>query len=234
MYFISMLADALRQPNCKHKISEILAKIEKLGQNQHYRQGLFQFQRFMAEVRKHWESGYSKSYDISPYTLRDLALRLATSILEDEQNDAQTILNLIRTQPRLRRDFNKLRLEASKSEADDQIKKIVVEQDGNHFYSLQFNLKPVTGRIKKVEPGRYVVRFNTGRIIWQGDLTEQELIWDKAFPERELELAADTGDAPPIATKEITLFNKEITIKVIPGIESGNIEISIKRQVYEL
>ena len=234
MYFISMLTDALRQPNPKHKISETLAKIEELGQNPNYRQGSFQFQRFMTEVRKHWESGYSKPSDISPYILRDMALRLATGILEDEQNNAQTIVNLIKTQLRLRRDFNKLRLEASKSEADDQIKKIVVEQDGNHFYSLQFKLKPVTGRIKRVKPGRYVVRFNTGRIIWQGDLTKRELVWYKAFPERELELAADTGDAPQITSKEITLFDNEIIIKVIPGIESGYIEITIKRPVYEL
>ena len=80
---------------------------------------------------------------------------------------------------------------------------------------------------RNVTPDHYAARMDTGRIIWQGELTEKELIWSAAFPGQALELAADTGEPAARMTREITLLNGELIIRVFPGAESGRLELRI-------
>jgi len=78
------------------------------------------------------------------------------------------------------------------------------------------------------KPGYFEVKLNTGHILWQGNLIEKDLLWTKAFPERDFELAADTGDTDQPVTKELRLLNDELIIRVFPGIESGRLEIKVR------
>lgn len=114
--------------------------------------------------------------------------------------------------------------EANESKHDH---KIIVEYDGNSFGFIECYSEPSVKRMNWAQPGYYEVKFETGRIIWQGELTRRHLIWENAFPERDLELAADTGDSDQAVTKEIRLLNGELIIKIIPQIEYGCIELIV-------
>ena len=96
------------------------------------------------------------------------------------------------------------------------IPEIIVERNGKSIASIPCEHLPVTKEIRDVKPGLYTIRQNTGRVIWEGELTQEELIWNAAFPEQPLDLAADTGETAARTTREIALLNGELIIQVFP------------------
>ncbi len=82
--------------------------------------------------------------------------------------------------------------------------------------------------IKDARPGLYTIKLNTGRFLWEGRLTEQELLWKYAFPEESFLLAADTGDQTTQRTREIILMKGDLILRVYPGLEAGFLQIEIK------
>jgi hypothetical protein len=106
--------------------------------------------------------------------------------------------------------------------------KIIVTKNGDTIGSISAKPSLVAQSIRNVTPGYYEVRLNTGRILWQEELKEQDLIWSAAFPEEALDLAADTGESNRRISKECTILGGEIAIRVFPEIESGRIEIEVK------
>lgn len=109
-----------------------------------------------------------------------------------------------------------------------RVLEIVVERDGEPIDTLQCRRVPVTKHVKNVRPGKYVVRLSTGRVIWEEELTVQELVWEHAFPEQPLRLAADTESAVERASREARVLNGEVTIRVFPGAESGSLELKFR------
>ncbi len=126
-----------------------------------------------------------------------------------------------------RDEFEKLCQEASKSESPLANLEIILERNEESMDSIPLKKLPVVKRIAHVKPGYFEVKLNTGHILWQGNFIEKDLLWTKAFPERDFELAADTGDANQSVTKELRLLNDELIIRVFPGIESGRLEIKV-------
>ena len=82
--------------------------------------------------------------------------------------------------------------------------------------------------ILDVAPGRYILKLATGRTIWRGELRAEDLIWTSAFPERRLQLAADTDAASPEPSREEPVLGGEFLLRVFPGVERGAIEIHWK------
>ncbi|MBC2714913.1 MAG: hypothetical protein HF978_06350 [Desulfobacteraceae bacterium] len=229
MYFLALIADALQQPNPKNVLAEALSKIIQLGKDPRYEQVFLQFQHFMIEVSKNWEIYFSKPDDIYYDNLQDLAFQLATDIFQGDQDETQNILDQIRSHPPLWNEYDELCSEAKPARFAHQQMNIIVEYEGEHFYSLPIQITPITKMISGALPGRYIIRFNTGRILWQGELKEHDLLWGKAFPARELELAAETEERTAIVTREIKLLDGEMIIRIIPKIESGCIEFTIRQ-----
>jgi hypothetical protein len=75
-----------------------------------------------------------------------------------------------------------------------------------------------------LRPGRYVLRLDTGRVLWEGQLRERDLLWTKAFGGKPLELAADTEEAARSRTKELALLDEQLMVRVYAGLESGRLE----------
>lgn len=228
MYFLQIITDALSQPNSKEAIRKAFNKITLFGRQPEYKQGFLQFQQFMSEVKKNWETHSIESEDLMFGMVRELALQLAAGLFEGSRQEEQAIRDLIMSKPHWRDEFEKLCLEASKSEVPPANLEIILERNEESMDSIPLEKLPVVKRIAHVKPGYFEVKLNTGRILWQGNLIEKDLLWAKAFPERDFELAADTGDADQPVTKELRLLNDELIICVFPGIESGCIEIKVR------
>ena len=227
LYFLPIIADALRQTEPKAALRAAFEEIKALGQHPQYEQGFLQFQRFMAEAKRNWEKRSEKPEDITFNVVRYLALQVAADILEGDENETQAILELIGSQPRWQEEFEKLCEETSKSKTVQKIPEIIVERNGERIASIPCERLPISKEIRNVKPGLYSLKLDTGRLIWEEELTEQELLWALAFPGEALDLAADTGDAVERATREIKLLNGKLVIRVFPEIERGRLELKI-------
>jgi len=224
LYFLAILADALKAPNPKEALGGAIEEIRALGQTPEYKRGFSQFQRFMEEVEKNWRS--KKREDIAFDQIRRLALQMAADLPEGDQSETKVILELIRSEPRWQEEFQKILKEMSKSKPTDRIPEIVLERNGQRIASII--CEEVTKEIKNLKPGIYTVKIDTGWVLWQEELTEQDLLWRAAFQGEDLDLAADSDEAQAHPTRQVSLLNDEVIIRVFPGAESGCIEISIK------
>ena len=104
---------------------------------------------------------------------------------------------------------------------------ITVERNGEVLSACRFEHGTGTGTIKDLQPGRYLFKLDTGRVLWEGELTQQDLIWSKAHPCEDLAVAADTGELPDPPTRELLLLETTLRVRVQPGLEAGQLEIRL-------
>ena len=228
LYFLRILTEALKAPNPEPEIKKAFDKIENLGQRPEYRQGYHQFHQFMDKVKESGNITSVDSGDLKQEMIRDLVFQLATGLWDCDSNEGQRLLEIIRSRPEWHEEFEKLSVQTLETEGLSDQMKIIVTRNGDAIGSIPAKPSPFAQTIRNVTPGYYEVRLNTGRVLWQADLKEEDLIWSAAFPEQALDLAADTGESFRRITKELTILDGEITIRVFPEIESGRIEIEVR------
>jgi hypothetical protein len=221
LYFIPMIADALKETDPKTALMEAFERIEILGRQPQYERGLTQFRRFMEELTKQRERSSQKSEDYESDLLQWLSVQVAGGLLEEEE--ARAVLDLAGTKPGEQEEFQRL---LQKTETH-QVPEIIIERNGETIASIPCKRLPVTVEIENVKPGLYSVKLDTGRLIWEERLSERELIWIYAFPEQALDLAADTEETVERTTREITLLSGHLIIRVFPGLESGLLQLKI-------
>lgn len=73
-----------------------------------------------------------------------------------------------------------------------------------------------------ISAGEYQLTLCNGRVLWQGQLKEEDLVLENEIP---LKLAADTGTDGAEATALFELIPSECEMIVLPGLESGTVKI---------
>ena len=228
LYFIKYIAWAYQQSDLEKALREAFRKIVSLGQRSEYKQGFKQFMRFMAEVEDNCENIFRDREKRIDDMVHELLLQLATGQFQGDEDETAAALELIKSRPEWREAYELLCEEAEKSDGSLIPLKVIIENNGVLLDSFPLGEMPARKVIKNVKPGNYLVKLDTGRIIWQERLDEKDLIWVYAFPETGLRLAADTGDADSPKTREVAVLNGDGTIRVYPGLESGSIELEFK------
>jgi len=228
LYFLRLIADALQQPDLKTAIEVAFKKIKALGQLPEYERGFRQFERFIAVMADSYQTPSQARKALINQILKDLGFQLATGLFTGDQKEAQALLGLIKSHPDLKKDYERLCKEAAKAITQQIGLKIIIDKNGETIISIPVVGGPFSKKIKNIKPGQYEVRFNTGRMLWQGELTDRDLLWTAAFPEKDMALAADTGEPAEHPTREISLLDGELMIRVIPELESGSIELERK------
>lgn len=99
----------------------------------------------------------------------------------------------------------------------DESFRIFIERDGIVIDSIIMTNMDDIKHINNIIPGLYTIKIDNDQTIWCGEFTEQHLIWNSAFPERPLELAADTGNSKAESTLKLKLFNGQLIISILPG-----------------
>ena len=228
LYFIKYIARAYQQSDLEKALREAFKKITSLGQRSEYKQGFQQFMHFMAEVEGNCERITRDHQNRIDEMVHELLLQLATGQFQGDEDETAAALDLINSKPEWREAYEFLCKETEKSDGFSMPLKVIVEKNGVLLDS--FPLGEMTARkvIKNVKPGNYLVKLDTGRIIWRQRLDEKDLIWVYAFPETGLRLAADTGDADAPKTREVFVLGGDGIIRVYPGLESGSIELEFK------
>ena len=224
LYFIEILAKALSRSDTVTALRNAFEEIVTLGLTDPYHHGFEQFQAFMKVVSAH-DKKKQISIRLTEY-IHEKIIDIASDWYEGSE-EKQNILNLIRSHPLLQREYDRFQNEVRVLTSPMKEFEIVLCCNDKILESICLTQLPVSKTIHQVTGGVYHIRFETGRILWQGELTEQDLVWARAYPGRPVRLAADTTQRTPKPTREFILFDGEIIIQVFAGIESGRMVITI-------
>jgi len=226
LYFISIIAKALEQKDTEGSLKQAFEEIQSLGAKPEYGQGFQQFQQFMDTVNKQVKKKGSDNR-FKTEIARQLIVELATDTFEGSDEDKKKALGIIKSNPQWREEYDKLVDEIEELSQVPESIEILISRDNKWFESVTFMEVPGTKGIDRITAGVYNVAFATGQAIWEGKLTEEYLLWGKAYPGRPVRLAADTTGEKSEPTKEISVLDGKIIIRVFPSIESGRIEITM-------
>jgi hypothetical protein len=228
LYFLSFIAGALQQSDPKPALERAFEKIIELGQQPEYAHGFRQFKQFMAVLAERVDA-YSKTTEFTIGEVwKDSAFQLYPGLIDDDQTEISNLVEFIRSHPESHERFDRIFREISMPDTGSLQLKIIINRNGEDICSIPVGDDTFLTKINDLMPGLYDVKLNTGRILWQGELTDRDLLWTAAFPETDMAMAADTGDAADHATKELRLLSGGLIIRVIPGLEGGCIDIEIR------
>ena len=226
LYFIPIIARALDAPQKGSALAGAFAAIERFGRQKQYQRGFEQFRRFMEAVadRAVRRDRQPPLSEMSEALLVELALGVLGG--SGEKETAQALVN---SHPRWRKHYDALRAQCKDADALPYATRVSLERQGKEIQTVVFETVPETASIGDVSPGLYTLRLSTGRVLWEGAIVESDVLWHHAFPERALDLAADTREISPEPTREIRLMNGEVLVRLYPGIESGRMSITLER-----
>jgi len=228
LYFISIIAKALEQKDTEGSLKQAFEEIQSLGAKPEYGQGFQQFQQFMDTINEQVKKKGSNNR-LKTEIARQLIVELATDTFEGTDEDKRKALSIIKSNPQWRKEHDQLVAEIEELSQVPESIEILISRDNKPFKSVTFPKIPGSKGIKRIAAGVYNISFATGRVIWEGELTAEDLVWAKAYPGRNFDLAADTTGLKPEPTKEISVFDGEITIQIFPSVESGSMKITINK-----
>jgi hypothetical protein len=218
LYFLPLIEQAFTQKDPQVPLHEIFEKIKELGGQDQNRVGYSQFCAFMDLVRQHDEAN---NMDALLLVIVDMAL--------DESNDlsekTSRFIERVMSDPDLKAGYELLQREIRELETEKTEPVLDIFYNRVLLQKLVLPELPGTIALENLTPGFYQIQLSTGRVIWQDMLTAEDLLWSKAYPMKQLELAAETDETKPDQIRSITTFQESITIRIYPGIEGGSMEL---------
>ncbi len=228
LYFISIIAKGLQQEDTGQSLKDAFEQIESLGTKPGYEQGFAQFQRFMDTVHEHVETGVPDE-QFRDELAKELIVELATDTFEGGSEEKMKALNIIKSNPKWQEEYDQLVAEIEELSQMLEAVEVVIFRNNEPFKSVTFDDVPGSKTIERITAGFYKISFASGNTIWQGKLTEQDLVWARAYPGRPFDLAADTTGSWPKPVKQLSLFHGDVVIRIYPSIESGSMKITINK-----
>jgi len=219
LFFIPILAEAVESANPTTALKQAFETIRLMVRTPETSNGLKQWREFM-------KSATAKLDEHERMAIADAALWMAIARSCSEDDDSVgTHGGPRQVEPPARggEDLSMMRT-----------LRAVGRRPGSTFLVVQRESRPVASRCLDpvdrtsfggVRPGIYSFKLDTGRVLWSGAITETELIWDSAFPNRPLPMAADSTLFSTTPTKTIPLTVAPIAIAVYPGMEAGTLQL---------
>ncbi len=222
LYFIRLLFAALTsEPGVVGRLRTTFRQIIELSKEPRFYRGYAQFLVFMAEVEAYHRLDRKKTGNYSAQPIDGQGFRGVPRL--GSISDLMGVMVEFPEFDELQEALNEELKEASK---ERDLVRLLLNRDN----SLPVAIDLGSGESGKVEiphliPGRYGLSLATGMVIWEDDLTKQDLYWAYALPEEPLRLAADTGDLPERPSRQLEILEGEIVLAVFPGRDCGRMEI---------
>lgn len=221
LYFIPILAQAIRSDDPEQAMAAAFDKIQKLGQLPEYKESFRQFEEFV----KHSLDVSKEAADWKSRIIQDAIYRilfdLATDTFVGDEDSKETITKAIQGHSKWRLEFKKIKEEAQRFRHPDASLTVEVLKNDQVIDSFPITVEPFS--IHSIIPGQYTVRLSNGRVLWEGDINEEDVIWTYAYPQKDLPMAAKTDESRQIPTKTVSLLNGEFIMQIYAGLESGRI-----------
>jgi hypothetical protein len=221
LYFISIIARALRLPDVDRALRNAFCEIKDKGIQDRYTEGYRNFELFMQEV-------YNRCQVAATNDVRELIAMLGTAMFEGTLQEKKLLLNIINSHPQWKAEYEAFcRMETHK-DPTRVFPVIAVLSEQGPVKEITFTKVSGCESIDSIIPGDYKLELtNTGWIIWEGKLTAKELI---CFKGEDIKMAAVTKHAQIPPTGRKVLLGGDLILRTYAGIESGRIEIELTGQ----
>ena len=221
LYFVPIIAQALESDDPTRAMDEAFREIRLLGEQPDYEVGFRQFQEFIKSALK--PSGKNSEEKI--HWLRDAVYRLiyslATNTFAGDEKQRDAIIRALSNIPQWNTEYKRIKEEAQVFLAPEIPIEIEVLRKDKILGSVPMSSVP--GSISPVPPGSYTFRFSNGRVLWEGDITKEDLMWAFAYPEKDLPMAAETRPIQRKPTRSFSLLNGELIVHIFAGLETGKL-----------
>ncbi|MEN6428747.1 MAG: hypothetical protein ABFE13_25645 [Phycisphaerales bacterium] len=223
LYFLTILARALKQPEPQQSLEEAFAQIKRMGSQERYGEGFADFECFMDIACSHADA-------VDTDLARELIAELATDT-SDGPEETRSLFSVVESNPVWKAEYQEMCAElAGQLGSHESVPVISVSGATGKIGETALEHIPGRASIDGVSPGVCVVRLlNTGRVLWEGQLSSEDLIWASAYGARDLDLAARTGDADRPPTRTWVLWGGDVILRTFAGVENGTIEIELVR-----
>lgn len=219
LYFVPILAEALRGSDQCESLEKAFMAIETIAQNPDYTVGYRNFIWFMAEVCDHRQR-------LDDHDLRMVMTEWATGGSDEAECCDSLLSRLLERCPWLRGEYEAL-CQACGHRALSL--RLQILRDGRQIGEVNSGAVPSSHMVDDIYPGHYALRLDTGLVVWEGRLDARNLIWSQAYGGRSLELAAEAGDSRRQPTYEVVVSGAGVVLRTFAGLESGSLEIELKR-----
>ena len=229
LYFIRILIEVLRAPDRRGALVEAFSRIRAMGEEPKFRTGYAQFEAFMRTAAQGCIDIPRRLESDAADVAYALAIDLVSGFFDRNRAEREAALAFVFSRTEWREVYTNLfeTFDGTTSEeAPDTLLRL--ERDGEAIEAVRSNLAGTRLSVPRVTPGHYTVRLVTGRLLWEGDLTVEDLVWSAARPGQDLELAAATGEAQAAPIRHDLLLGDQLVLAVFAGPEYGSIQITIK------
>jgi len=223
LYFIPIIARAISSENPKLAMNEAFDEIQELGKQPEYQEGYRQFLEFVKAAVKPSGGETERKKQMIKNAIHCLIYNLVTDTFDGDEVQKNDLINSIKSNPEWGVEYKRIKDEAQDFLTSEATLKIEVLKDG-HLIGSILTIKE-SDLLSPIFPGKYTIRFSNGRVIWEGDITREDVIWTYAFPGRDLLMAAETELLQREPTRILTLLDGELMIYVFSGLESGSFRI---------
>lgn len=223
LYFLPLIDEALGSDEPEEALKDAFAAIRKLGKKPEYERGYAQFRKFMkAHVEAYAQvPGYELIMREAIYHLID---DLATDTYEGSEEEKQALIEALSRNSKWRTEYEHAKETLAEFRTPSPELAIEVLKDGKTIAS--FPVSEIPFSLTDIEPGRYTVRLSNGRVLWEGLLDKKHLLWWEAYGDSDLPMAAKTEKDAPRPTVSESLMDGDVTMDVIPDLQSGEIRFS--------
>jgi hypothetical protein len=209
LYFIPPLFEAMGSSCVAENLRQALHTIITLGKEERFQKGYKQFEAFMeAAVAAHQlgaDEGEATAI-FSPDGMPDLL------------NELVALPELAAIWDRVKQDFQ-LRPDSEVHVG------FLLRRNEEPAKNVRLSREQRKGIFHSVHPGTYTLSLSSGRVIWETELTRQDLLSAYALADEPLQLAADTEGIQEEPTRQDVLLDGEVVVSVFAGPESGRLEI---------
>ena len=225
MYFIKWITEAFKQLDREAALQTALEKITSLGSQPEYAEGYEQFQVFMGLVTNHIKKNGHKS--LSENVIRALMIELATDTFEGDDLQKNNILEIIQSNPDWQNEYQTLSKQIQKLQEPFDSLEISVLRDDQPVGAVSLTQKKNNLAVSQLAPGFYKLMLSTGRLLWEGALGDEDLLWARAHAGQPFKMAADSGEGKTKPAKTLSLLEGELRLNIFAGVETGSLEIKL-------
>jgi len=227
LYFIPIIKKAFEDPEPVEAFRLALQEIIKLGKSSKYKDGYKQFEAFLGSGIGELIKTDKNFSDFQIIVLERLMFRFASNDFIGSKDIKETLLNKIKASPKLKSRYEKLQVELPTYSIDTPLLEVDLFKANNFVGSQSFPKKPGRKYFKTITPGKYILKLSNGRVLWEGAIKAEDVIWQKAFPDRYYAMAAETVKQPTEPTRSLQMLNGQIKLTFEAGLEAGKIRLEL-------
>jgi len=226
LFFIPIIAGALKSADPEKAMKNAFDEITNHGRLPGYKDGYEQFLAFI-----HYATAPSvEDFEDDVRHLTDAIYRLmydlASGDFDGTDQQKEEMISLLKKYPRWSAEFERITEMIDDLEVSAPEMGIEVLKEDQVIGTLP--VSEMFATLRQVRPGRYSIRLTTGRIVWQGRIHREDLIWAYVYPGKDLAIAAETKPGKQKPTKIVSLLGGELEMRVFAGLESGEVNICVK------